>query len=48
MMKDDPMVRTRSITVELLDDVKMLELEVEGNFYRAEKLPYTMTKRTCH
>ena len=38
MMKDDPMVRTRSITVELLDDVKMLELEVEGNFYRAEKL----------
>ena len=39
MMKDDPMVRTRSITVELLDDVKMLELEVEGNFYRAEKLP---------
>ncbi len=38
LMQDDPMVRTRSITVELLDDVKMLELEVEGNFYRAEKL----------
>ena len=38
LMKDDPMVRTRSITVEVLDDKKMLELEVEGNFYRAEKL----------
>lgn len=38
MMKDDPMVRTRSITVEVLDDQKMLEMEVEGNFYRAEKL----------
>ena len=38
LMQDDPMVRTRSITVELLDDKKMLELEVEGNFYRAEKL----------
>lgn len=37
-MKDDPMVRTRSITVEILDDQKMLEMEVEGNFYRAEKL----------
>ncbi len=39
MMQDDPMVRTRSITVEVLDDKVMLELEVEGNFYRAEKLP---------
>ena len=38
LMQDDPMVRTRSITVEVLDDVKMLELEVEGHFYRAEKL----------
>ncbi|MCF0114691.1 MAG: aryl-sulfate sulfotransferase, partial [Erysipelotrichaceae bacterium] len=38
LKQDDPMVYTRSITVELLDDVKMLELEVEGNFYRAEKL----------
>ena len=38
LMKDDPMVRTRSITVELLDDEKMLELEVQGNYYRAEKL----------
>ena len=38
LMQDDPMVRTRSITVEVLDDEKMLELEVTGNFYRAEKL----------
>ncbi|HIU13558.1 MAG TPA: aryl-sulfate sulfotransferase [Candidatus Fimiplasma intestinipullorum] len=38
LMQDDPNVRCRSITVELLDDVKMLELEVTGNFYRAEKL----------
>ncbi len=38
LMQDDPMVKTNSITVELLDDVKMLELEVLGNFYRAEKL----------
>ena len=37
-MKGDPKVDTRSITVEVLDDVKMLELEVKGNFYRAEKL----------
>ena len=38
LMQDDPMVRTRSITVEILDDEVMLELEVKGNFYRAEKL----------
>lgn len=38
-MQGDPKVRTCSITVEVLDDVKMLELEVAGNFYRAEKLP---------
>ena len=38
MMQDDPLASSRSITVELLDDEKMLELEVEGNFYRAEKL----------
>lgn len=37
-MQDDPDVSTRSITVEVLDDQVMLELEVEGNFYRAEKL----------
>ena len=38
LMQDDPMVKTRSITVEVLDDEVMLELEVKGNFYRAEKL----------
>ena len=38
LMQDDPLVRTRSITVEVLDDEVMLELEVKGNFYRAEKL----------
>lgn len=38
LMQDDPDVSTRSITVEVLDDQVMLELEVEGNFYRAEKL----------
>lgn len=38
LMQDDPMVRTRSITVEVLDDEVMLELEVKGNFYRAEKM----------
>lgn len=38
LMQDDPDVSTRSITVEVLDDKVMLELEVEGNFYRAEKL----------
>lgn len=38
-MQGDPNVRTCSITVEVLDDKKMLELEVAGNFYRAEKLP---------
>lgn len=38
LMQDDPNVRTRSITVEILDDEVMLELEVKGNFYRAEKL----------
>lgn len=38
LMQDDPMVHNRSITVELLDDQVMLEMEVEGNFYRAEKL----------
>lgn len=37
-MQGDPKVSTESITVELLDDVKMLELKVKGNFYRAEKL----------
>ena len=38
LMQDDPMARTNSITCEVLDDEVMLELEVTGNFYRAEKL----------
>lgn len=38
LLMDDPTAKARSITVEVLDDKKMLELEVEGNFYRAEKL----------
>lgn len=38
LMQDDPMVRTYSTTVEVLDDEVMLELKVKGNFYRAEKL----------
>ncbi len=38
-MQGDPNVRTCSITTEVLDDKEMLELEVAGNFYRAEKLP---------
>ena len=38
LMQDNPDVSTRSITVEILDNQVMMELEVEGNFYRAEKL----------
>lgn len=38
LMQDNPNTKARSITVEVLDDKVMLELEVEGNFYRAEKL----------
>ena len=37
--KDDPSVELRSKTVEEKDGVVLYELEVEGNFYRAEKLP---------
>jgi len=37
----DPRVELRSVTVEEKDGVVLYELEVEGNFYRAEKLtPY--------
>ena len=36
--QNNPDVSTRSITVEVLDDQVVMELEVEGNFYRAEKL----------
>jgi arylsulfate sulfotransferase len=35
----DPNVELRSITVEEKDGVVLYELETEGNFYRAEKLP---------
>ncbi|WP_320007667.1 aryl-sulfate sulfotransferase [Maridesulfovibrio sp.] len=38
---EDPSVELRSVTVEEKDGVVMYELDVEGNFYRAEKLsPY--------
>ena len=36
---DDPNVELRSITVEEKDGVVLYQLETEGNFYRAEKLP---------
>jgi arylsulfate sulfotransferase len=35
----DPSVELRSVTVEEKDGVVLYELETEGNFYRAEKLP---------
>ena len=35
----DPRVELRSITVEQKDGVVLYQLETEGNFYRAEKLP---------
>jgi arylsulfate sulfotransferase len=37
--RTDPSVELRSITVEEKNGVVLYELEVEGNFYRAEKLP---------
>jgi arylsulfate sulfotransferase len=37
--KADPLTEMRSITVEEKDGVVMYELESEGHFYRAEKLP---------
>ena len=39
LMQDDPLAKSKSITVELLDDEKKLELVTNSNFYRAEKLP---------
>ena len=36
---DDPNVELRSVTVEQKNGVVLYELETEGNFYRAEKLP---------
>jgi arylsulfate sulfotransferase len=35
----DPAVELRSVTVEEKDGVVLYELETQGNFYRAEKLP---------
>ncbi|WP_421899697.1 aryl-sulfate sulfotransferase [Maridesulfovibrio sp.] len=37
--KKDPNVELRSVTVEEKDGVVLYEMETEGNFYRAEKLP---------
>lgn len=37
--QDDPSVELRSVTVEEKDGVVLYEMETEGNFYRAEKLP---------
>jgi len=39
MDKNDPTVELRSVTVEEKDGVVLYQLETEGNFYRAEKLP---------
>lgn len=38
LMQGDPNVRAESITVEVLDNKVIMELKIEGNFYRAEKL----------
>lgn len=38
LMQGDPNVRAESITVEMQNGKKMLELKITGNFYRAEKL----------
>lgn len=35
---DDPTIRSKSITVEVCEGQKMLEMQVTGNYYRAEKL----------
>ncbi len=36
---NDPKYELRSITVEEKDGVVLYQMETEGNFYRAEKLP---------
>lgn len=36
---DDPSVRLESITVETINDKKVLELKVKSNYYRANKFP---------
>ena len=38
LMQNDPNVRAESITVEILHGKTILEMKVQGNFYRAEKL----------
>ena len=38
LLQDDPNVRAESITVEVLHGKTIMELKIEGNFYRAEKL----------
>ena len=37
-MQGDPDISTRSVTLEVLNDEVVLELVVEGNYYRGEKL----------
>ncbi|WP_415719332.1 aryl-sulfate sulfotransferase [Maridesulfovibrio sp.] len=37
--KNDPNVELRSVTIEEKNGVVLYEMETEGNFYRAEKLP---------
>ena len=39
MAADDDSIRAKSITVELCEGEKMMELQVEGNYFRAEKMP---------
>ncbi len=38
LMQGDPDVNAESITVEILNDKKMMELKIKGNFFRAEKM----------
>ena len=38
LLQGDPNVRAESITVEVLHGKTIMELKIEGNFYRAEKL----------
>lgn len=40
LMQGNPDVRAESITVEILNGKKMMELKITGNFYRAEKMRF--------
>lgn len=40
LMQGDPDVRAESVTVEILNGKKMMELKITGNFYRAEKMRF--------